>query len=90
MPKQQITTGKEWARLFSYLQGRGHGKWQETVTAKAECGLRGFQLGGERKLGLFQMCRKVTMDTGKNSRAKGVWEPPVVEGEFSAKSRLAK
>lgn len=36
------------------------------------------------------MCRKGTMDTAKSPRAKGVCEPPEVQGEHSAKSRLAK
>lgn len=60
------------------------------MTGKAECGLRGFQLDREGRLELFQMCRKVTMDTEKSPRAKGVCEPPEVQGEHSAKSRLAK
>ena len=92
MPKQQITIGKKYARLFSYLLGRGHCKWQETATGKTECRLRGFFIGREKDDWCYFRCaEKHAINTIKLAYvANSIYEPPELECTYSAKSRPAK
>lgn len=90
-PEQQITLGKKYARLFSYLLRRDHCKWQETVTGNTECRLRGFIWREKEDWCWFRCAEKHAMNTTKPAHvANRMYEPPELNCTYSAKSSLAK